>query len=200
MVPSSTPMGIAGSIPSRSATKARFASAITSFRLWISAPGSGRAFRHQDDRCDCEWTSRCLQTKAGRDQSPVPSSGHGAYRFAVFSGEGIGKIRIEQHVNRPAIAAGTRFVPATTGGNCRRDGRKREYRQAARRGTVRDESRHSQFLPDNRDSADQVGQLLPCRPARRLAQSAIGGEREGSAGACFRHKRTRSATSAGVSM
>ena len=45
----------------------------------------------------------------------------GLIGLAVFSGQRIGKIRIEQDVNALAIAAEIRFVPATTGENCRRD-------------------------------------------------------------------------------
>jgi len=97
--------------------------------------------------------------------------------LAYFFGERIGKIRIEQHVDFPAIAAGIRSAPATTSENAGRACLMRDVRE--QRVVGADGADHAiQFLPDNRHAAHHVIEFLPRRPNARLAQAAIGRERE----------------------
>src|SRR6266496_2476950 len=77
-----------------------------------------------------------------------------------------------------SIAPGNHSVPTTTDENSHHVSSKRECQQAAHHAIELVGSLESKFSPHKRYASHHVREFLPRRPARRLAEAAVGCEGE----------------------
>ena len=124
----------------------------------------------------------------------------GLIGLLIFPGEGIGKVRVEQHMDplplqqEPALSQPPQSETAVA--TIRR-------MNIAKQRIVGAERTNHDSPSSLRTIATPLTMLASfCRAAQRAVwlRPQSGAKERRSAGACFRHKRTRSATSAGVSM
>src|SRR6266849_2988468 len=149
----------------------------------VLPPGSDRAFPHRDGPCDYAWRQRYRPSRGVPVQLPTPSFARAACRFGCTFWSASRRDRDRAVRGLPAIAAGSRSVPATTNENLRRAGRRHERLLVAHREIGEAGSRESKFSPHDRDATHHVGQLLPCRPTGGLTEPAVGCE-----GECLRRR------------
>src|ERR1700681_687348 len=116
--------------------------------------------------------------KAWPDLQPAPSCARAACLFGCtfWSVSLIDRGRAVR--GRPAIAAGSRSVPATTDESLHCADRRRECPPAARHGIGTAGSHESKFFPHDGNTAYHVGQFLSCRPTSGLTEPAVGSKGE----------------------
>ena len=170
------PSACAGSMPSRSATKSRLASGITSCSRGFARSSGPSVSAVQMIGVVVAGGHHVDEVQPLRLDRPLRHAHVRLVGGGVLLGQRIGEVRIDQQV--PALAlhqeAALSQPPEV---KSRLAGRAANVGQQSVAGQRRAGSCEPQLLAHQLDALHHVGQLLPRRPARRLAQAAV--RREG---------------------